>query len=188
MDEVDPVESYAAVSELTANYEAITPSLYAWARCRIPAAFRGSIDAEDVIQETWVRVIPRAEEYVRSLGSFRQWVFGFARLVLAELGRAQASRDARFVADPRVSKLTARITTASRRAARNEGVALLLRQVHLLDDQDRQLLYLRGFEGMNHDDVAQHLNTSPGAVRKRWQRLRERLQDSGVPADLLEVS
>ncbi len=168
-------------------YVAITPALYAWARCRIPPNQRGRVEAADIIQETWLRVLPKISDFDPARGNFRQWVFGFARLVLGEVLAGQGKIDVTAI-PAHHADLLGTITTASRKAARNEGVAALVRVIHELDEVDRKLLIARGLEGTGHDEVAAQLDLTAQAVRKRWQRLRERLIERGVSEGLIDVA
>jgi DNA-directed RNA polymerase specialized sigma24 family protein len=75
-------------------------------------------------------------------------------------------------------------TSVSRRVARDELLRGFLDRLAMLSDDDRRLFLYRGLEGLSHEDVAERLASAPGAVRKRWERLRTRLVALGLPAAL----
>ena len=77
---------------------------------------------------------------------------------------------------------------ASPNAARTEGDAPHARAIYEQDEVVRTLLIARGLEGIGHDEAAAQLDLTAQAVRKRWQRLRERLIERGVSDGLIDVA
>ena len=66
------------------------------------------------------------------------------------------------------------------RAARDEQLRLFLDRVERLDDDDRELVVLRGLEELPLADVATLMGIGEEAATKRWQRLRARLREEGA--------
>lgn len=162
-------------------YARLAPALYAWASLRLPRTLRAFVSPEDIVQEVWCRTTERFATFDPARGEFRSWLFGFAYRVLREamrsalrLQRASAPDGSRVF---RLEELPDQITSLTRRVARAEDVrALLLRIDELaLPPEERELLLLRGLEGLPHEEIAAQLGIQPAAARKRWERLRERL-------------
>ena len=68
-------------------YERVAPSLFSWARLRIPPAVRPFLDEQDVVQEVWIRAIEIIDRYDPDKVNFRAWIFRVAKNVLLEAMR-----------------------------------------------------------------------------------------------------
>ena len=55
-------------------------------------------------------------------------------------------------------------------------IAQLLHKIESLDEEERRLVLYHGLEGMAFPAVAELLGTTEEAAKKRWQRVRARLQ------------
>jgi RNA polymerase sigma-70 factor (ECF subfamily) len=165
-------------------FERTAPVLVAWAHVRIPPRLRSQLDPEDLVQEVWCRAIDALPRYDPDRGSFRQWMFGIAGHVLLDALRHlretatphHASGSAAFALDG----VRADVTSITRAAGRRDDVRRLLDAVAALEDDDRLLLRLRGLEERPFDEIAGKVASTPEALRKRWQRLRERLATTGA--------
>jgi RNA polymerase sigma-70 factor (ECF subfamily) len=162
-------------------YARLAPALYAWASLRLPRTLRSFVSPDDIVQEVWCRTTERFDRFDPARGGFRSWLFGFAYRVLREalrgalrLQRCSAPDGSRVF---RLDELPDEVTSLTRRVARADEVRLMLEQIdrEALDAADRELLLLRGLEGLPYDEVAAQLGITPAAARKRWERLRERL-------------
>jgi RNA polymerase sigma-70 factor (ECF subfamily) len=162
-------------------YARLAPALYAWASLRLPRTLRGFVSPEDIVQEVWCRTTERFATFDPTRGEFRSWLFGFAYRVLREalrsalrLQRERAPDGSRVF---RLEDLPDDITSLTRRVARADDVRALLARIDelALEPDERELLLLRGLEGLPHEEIAAQLGIQPAAVRKRWERLRERL-------------
>ena len=172
--------SPAAFSRL---YETHAPALHLWATFRIRPALRGRIDPEDVVQETWCRAFRLIPKYPPET-PFRAWLFRIANLVLFDLfKRARPTKASALEATDKqqaLANLPEDATAISKRAARIEHLLQFLAATRDLDDADRELLLLRGLEGRSHEEVSAKLGIEPATLRKRWQRLRDRLDLAGA--------
>jgi RNA polymerase sigma factor (sigma-70 family) len=170
----------------------LTPSLFAWARVRIPDNLRSKLDPDDVVQEAWIRAYRSFDSYDEAKGSFRAWLFKVAKHSLLDMirhARVRRSTDGRMAADasdPHLSRLVDDVTSVSRRLARDESLQAFLRRIRLLPEEERLLLVHCGLEGMQVKEAADRIGLSLAAAGKRWQRLRARLADEQWPAGLLE--
>jgi len=178
---VDPHDldsrSAARFSESFAEH---APALSAWAHCRVRGELRQRLDPEDLVQEVGFRACSKREDFDPARGSFRQWLFGFANRVwleaLRELGRDPAGPRHRRGSDSELPGLADSVTTISRRVATDESLRACRARLDELADDDRRLLACVGLEGMSHKETSAVLGIHEDSCRKRWQRLRERLQ------------
>jgi RNA polymerase sigma-70 factor (ECF subfamily) len=156
----------------------IAPRLYLWCSLRVPLALRPRFDPEDLMQEIWLRAVRGLPRFDRSVAAFRTWLFGIAANTLAESLRNSALRlrERRLAPDTGFDDLPADVTSVIQQVARREAVQRLVAACDALAAEDRQLLLLRGIEGLPHADVARHLGIQEPAAEMRWRRLVQRLR------------
>jgi RNA polymerase sigma-70 factor (ECF subfamily) len=152
--------------------EARFSSLYrGHARELLGYALRRSVDpddAADVVAETFLIAWRRLGE-VPLDDEARLWLFGTARLVLANQGRGARRRD----------RLTERLRDELRQQLpvdRAQGGSAFLEALATLKEADQELLRLIGWEELTPTQAAQTLGISPFAVRTRLHRARRRLR------------
>ncbi|MFD9948520.1 RNA polymerase sigma factor [Nonomuraea sp. NPDC059023] len=150
---------------------------YAIRRCAAPQ------DAADVVAETfaiaWRKVdkLPDGEQALL-------WLYGVARKVLANYHRTDNRRRARTV------ELDAEMTDLYAAAPESKIEAEAVAQVFTtLPDDDREVLALVAWEGLDRAEVAAVLGLTRNAVRVRLHRARKRfaraLTEAGVRTDRL---
>jgi RNA polymerase sigma-70 factor (ECF subfamily) len=130
--------------------------------------------AEDLLQETFLRVFAHREEY-RPTAAFKAWLFTIARnLLIDHLRRRSGSRDLEgaesleAVADPGATPL--------QRAEARELGERLQEAVLRLPPSQRDVLLLSRFAGLSHAEIAQVTGSSPEAVRVTLHRALDRLR------------
>jgi RNA polymerase sigma-70 factor (ECF subfamily) len=174
-------------------YERIAPSLYAWASLRIRPAMHAHVDPQDVVQEVWVRAWRSFGKFDPDAQSFRSWIFRIGKNVMLEAFRkAQRSGSAGAAGTPgpstrwfQLQNLPDSATNASRRIARDEGIQKVLAWVAGLDEDDKKLFVHCGLEGLSYAEVSERMQVHYETVAKRWQNLRTRIGQFGVPKDLI---
>lgn len=164
-----------ASTDFERHYASAVPALIAWTRLRIAGLPHGRIDVDDIVQETWVRALENFSRYSDRF-SFRPWVIGIAQNVLLEALRRRTDRE-RGDDGSNLSRCPDSVTSISRAAARDDGFARLLTLIFELPAEDRQLVLLHALEERPLASVAEQLELSEEAARKRWQRLRARLRE-----------
>jgi RNA polymerase sigma-70 factor (ECF subfamily) len=148
---------------------------------RLDKRLRARVDPSDVVQETQLEAFRRLDDFLqREPMPFHVWIRRTAHERLVDLRRQHivATRRAtgREVPLPdRSSLLLARrlvgsTSTPSRQLERGELTRRVRQVVGLLPDADREVLFLRVYEGMPYDDIAGILGVEPAAARKRHGR------------------
>lgn len=173
--------------EFSKLYGHVAPALHAWAELRIPPKLRRVFGPEDLVQEVWVRALPRFDKFDAERGPFRAWVFGFAQNVLLAAYKARSKNQLTLAGDDGIDlgAVPVDLTTLTRRLARSDAHQEFIRVVQELDADDQELLLMRGLEGLSHDEIAPHLGVTSATLRKRWQRLRSTLEEASPPDGLL---
>jgi RNA polymerase sigma factor (sigma-70 family) len=127
-------------------------------------------DAADVLAETFLIAWRRLDD-VRGGDAARLWLYGVARRVLANHHRGERRRSA--LAGDLAGRL--RTDLAGHRAPPPDGeLAAIAAAFGELSDDDRELLALVGWEGLDHGEIAAVLGCSRNAVRIRLHRARRR--------------
>lgn len=126
-------------------------------------------DAADVVAETfavaWRRLdaVPAGDQAVL-------WLYGVARNVLANHRRGVARRRGLVLA--LAAEITEQHAPGPAESAGDDAVGRAFRG---LPDDDRELLALVAWEGLDHGEIATVLGCSRNAVRIRLHRARKRL-------------
>jgi RNA polymerase sigma-70 factor (ECF subfamily) len=140
---------------------------------------RDDPEAEDVVQETWVRALTSRATF-RGEAGLATWL---TRIALNEaLGRLRRRRpqsdlaeiEAMATDDPRVVAFPA--PTAEAEAGRNQARTLLEPLIDGLPPAFRLLVILRDVEGMTTEEAATHLGIRPETAKTRLHRGRRMLR------------
>jgi RNA polymerase sigma-70 factor (ECF subfamily) len=147
-------------------YARYAPRLYRFLLrlCRSRAA------AEDVLQETWLKLSSRASE-LSAETDLSAWLFTVARN--AWISRARVER--RVVEFGGSHDRADGAANPEARAVSASSVAAVERALMVLAETDREILLLVGVEEMSHAAAAQVLGVSDVVFRQRLHRARERL-------------
>src|SRR5262249_11659249 len=160
---------------------------------RLDWRLQARLDASDVIQDAYLEVARRLEEYLREP---RLPLFLWLRLVVGERLTAlhrhhlgthmrDAGREVSIYrgAVPMASsaalaaQLLGRHTSPSQAAMRAERALRLQEALNVLDPIDREVLALRHFEELDRAEAAQVLGISEAAAAKRYVRALKRLKE-----------
>ncbi|GAA3145238.1 hypothetical protein GCM10010466_40370 [Planomonospora alba] len=145
---------------------------YAARRCDSPQ------DAADVVAETFTVAWRRVDELPEGAQAL-PWLYGVARKVLANHHRSDNRRRARTV------ELDAEMTDLYGGSPDGGAeLAAIGQAFRALSDDDRELLSLLAWEGLDRHEIAAVLGVSRNAVRIRLHRARRRfsraLAEAGV--------
>jgi RNA polymerase sigma-70 factor, ECF subfamily len=165
---------------------------------RLDRRLQARVDASDVIQEAYLEVAQRLDEY---LNDPKLPLFLWLRLVVGQrlmklhrqhLGTQQrdAGREVSLYREalPAASsaalaaQLLGRHTSPTQAVVRAERMLRLQEALNTLDPIDCEVLSLRHFEELTRAETAQVLGIAEGAAAKRYVRALKRLRD--ILADL----
>ncbi|SRR6056297_837307 len=180
-------EGDAALAELFSSHRDRLERMVAF---RLAPQIRGRIDAADVIQEAYLRIARRVQEYLeRPTVTFYVWMRQQTLQVLIDLQRTQfrearsPAREVRLAADQDsdatsysiACRLIDAIQSPSQVASKNEDMRAIQDALDSMNRVDREVLALRHFEQLSNAQVAEILNLSPTAASNRYVRAAERL-------------
>ncbi|MGH7322160.1 MAG: RNA polymerase sigma factor [Candidatus Rokuibacteriota bacterium] len=130
--------------------------------------------AEDLLQETFLRVFTRREGY-RPTAAFRTWLFTIARNLLID--RFRKTRGTTGVnGTAALETVPAPDASPLERAGARELAERLEAGVRQLPPSQREILLLSRFAGLNHQEVAEVTGASPEGVRVALHRALRRLR------------
>lgn len=147
----------------------------------------GHVEAEEIVQDVFLRVWNRADQFDASRGAFNSWLMAIARnRVLDEL--RHRSRRHRLIAAEKVDQTLANavdpeVDVEHEAWLRASGDSVL-QALKRLPAEQRRALVLAYFGGLSHSAMAEHLGWPLGTVKKRirlgLQKLRAFLGSEGL--------
>jgi RNA polymerase sigma-70 factor (ECF subfamily) len=194
----DPAELIARLragdrAALNAMFERHRDRLRRMVEIRLDSRLKARLDASDVVQEAYLEVAARLEEYVRDP---KLPPFLWLRLVVGErlmklhrhhLGAQMrdAGREVSLFrgALPAASsaalaaQLLGRYTSPTQAILRAERILRLQEALNTLEPIDREILSLRHFEELTAAETARVLGIEESAAAKRYFRALKRLKD-----------
>jgi RNA polymerase sigma-70 factor (ECF subfamily) len=179
----------AAVNEIFTRHRA---RLRRMVELRLDRRLQARIDASDVIQEAYVEVVRRLDEYLRDpaypLFLWLRLIVGERLLKLHRHHLGTQMRDAGLEVSiyrgalPAASsaalaaQLLGKHTSPTQAAVRAERMLRLQEGLNTLDPMDREVLSLRHFEDMTLAETAMTLGIEEPAAAKRYIRALKRLK------------
>lgn len=170
--------------------EQVGVQLHAELENRIGARYRGLVDADDIVQVTFLEAFLRIRSFApREPGSFVNWLRRISdnnlRDAIRELEREKRpppkNRIAAVASDESYADFFGRMagtaTTISRAAGRNELKGLIDTAMQRLPRDYEQVLRLYELEGLSAPEVAEQMGRSHGAVRMLLARARDCLAE-----------
>lgn len=172
--------------ELFAHYR---PQLSQMLQFRMPTALSSRIDPSDVLQEVYLDATHQIDTYVRyQKVTFYVWLRTLTWQRMAKLQRrhlqAQRRSVTREITLPLESsvdlarQLIAKQPSPSQALMRHELQRRVQRAMAALEDQDREVILMRDFEGMSNHEVAQVLEISDSGATRRYGRAIFRLKQA----------
>jgi RNA polymerase sigma-70 factor (ECF subfamily) len=156
--------------------------------------------AEDVLQETWLKVVRSAGEYTPK-AKFTTWLYTIARNLCVDSARKESYRQASSLEAPApaadgeegrpLGEALPDAGASPERGAYNARLRPLLeRALASLPEEQREVFILREYSGIPFKDIAEVTGVSENTVKSRMRYaldgLRRRLADMGVDGDLAE--
>ena len=178
-----------ALVELFAIYR---PRLWRMVTFRLHPGLQGRIDADDVLQDAWLRAIERMDHFyeggeVSSFLWFRsiviQTLLDLHRFHLGAQKRSTAretSIDGGWAAGSTSSCLAFHLSDSARSPSSNAANSELTKQLDSvllgMNEVDREVLALRHFEALSNSEVAKLLDLTEQAASVRYVRALGRLK------------
>jgi RNA polymerase sigma-70 factor (ECF subfamily) len=165
-----------------------------WLRClarmEIDSRFQGKFSASDAVQQTMLAAWQNWDRFRGdSEAQRRAWLRQILAYQLAKLARHYAGTQKRDVSretsiEASLAQSSMRIdyflaadqSTPSGQAIANERSLVLAKVLEELPDDYRQVIVLRNLHDLSHEEVAQRMNRSVGAVRMLWLRALSELR------------
>jgi RNA polymerase sigma-70 factor (ECF subfamily) len=161
------------VAAFASLYDRYVREVYAMA-----AHLLGSADAEEVVQDVFLRLWERARQFEPRRGSFGGWFMSLARHRIVDELRRRRTRELPL-AD--IEELLAGAQNAGEvdeAVQQNERGARVLQALRALPAEQRQVLVLSYFGGLSQTAIAQSLGWPLGTVKKRVRLGLEKLRVS----------
>ena len=138
---------------------------------------RNRSDAEDLVQETYLRAIP-AVDRLRKDSNVRSWLFTVLRNIW--LNQLRSSGKSIQMSGADIDQFFSETSAARTSDAHSQLVTRIeqerVRQAILaLSDQFREVILLREYEGMSYQEIAGVLDVPIGTVMSRLGRARSKL-------------
>jgi len=148
-------------------YRRHTPRLYQFVLRMLGGV---EIDAEDVVQEAWIRATQRLGEF-RWESSFSTWLTGIGLNLCRDLWRKRNGRelDWEMVQEPMAS------------SSLNEERVDLERAIGLLPGGYRAVLILHDVEGCTHQQIGQRLGIAVGTSKSQLSCARKAMRELLTP-------
>lgn len=179
-----------AMRELFTHYR---DRLKRMVRLRLSRRMQGRVDDSDVLQESFLEVSKRLNEYVREPRlSFYLWLRHMTGLKLQEIHRRHLGTQMRD-ADREVTlhrgglpeadsaslaaQLLGKLTTPSQAAIKAEMRLRVQEALNGMDPVDREILALKHFEQLTTSEIAQVLDLSKAGAGSRYLRAIKRLRE-----------
>ena len=138
------------------------------------SVLRNSADAEDAVQETYLRVL-RHRDSLNEIRDPRVWLVRIVwNVVLDRKRRSKTRPETDDIADL-ARLLPASGLSAEERAVSAQHHAHVLRAVQQLPEKEQRVLILSAFEELSSVEIAQVLGTTESTVRSRLFRARNLL-------------
>ncbi len=134
--------------------------------------------AEDVTSVVFMKALRAFEKYDERKASPKTWLLRIARNAVTDHLRALQRKGSLHVSLDRIPDLVADVPTHEERVIRQERIQHLLNSTRTLRKADQEILALRYGSGLDHAEIAEHLNVSNNAVAVRLHRALNRLKDS----------
>jgi RNA polymerase sigma-70 factor, ECF subfamily len=129
-------------------------------------------DVDDLVQETFIRAF-RSVDRFRGQCQFRTWLLTIGGNVLKDFGRRAARRHVLPLDDG----VRDGAGDPHDHAEANEAEALLVNGLKLLSRLQREVFLLRAQQGLEYEEIAVALATTPGAARVHYHHAVKRLKE-----------
>jgi RNA polymerase sigma-70 factor (ECF subfamily) len=157
----------------TALIDRISPQLYRFFLAQIVSR----LDADDLLQETWLRV-HRVRHTYRPGEPVLPWFYAIARHVRVDHYRKAIRTTSR---EQRLEEMSELAATAPEQIGKSDDLDALLAP---LSESQREVLQMLKVAGMSLEEVARATSSTVGSVKQKvhraYEKLRERMNAMGL--------
>lgn len=172
VDDGHPME--ALIAEIAAGDQAALCTLYQDTKVAVYgfalSILKHSGDAEDVLQDTYVKIWSAAESY-KAMGKPMAWILTIAKnlslSILRERCRTADIPDERWL-----------MLQTEGPAAGTEDRMVLNAAMRILSDEDRNIVILHAVSGLKHAEIARVLSLPLSTVLSKYSRAKKKLQNA----------
>lgn len=125
-------------------------------------------DVDDIVQESRLRLIRAYERGV--IGSAKAFLFAVARNVAIDLARKNRRVSSVPVVDLPPSHLVAETDDAAEAASARQEIRLVAQAIDALPPRCREIVALRGVQGLDYPEISRRLGISEQTVRVQMAR------------------
>lgn len=150
------------IAGLTVLYDCMGRQIYTLAL----SILKSPIDAEDAMQETFLRVVQHIHTY-RKDGNGRSWLLSITRNIAIDMIRKR--KDTVCMESPEVMEKSCSSEDFADKVALEEAL-------EQLNQTDREIIVLKVSVGMKFAEIAKLLDLPLTTVQKRYQRALKKLQ------------
>jgi RNA polymerase sigma-70 factor, ECF subfamily len=148
--------------------------------------------AEDVVSDVFLKVASKLRAFPgQTETDFRRWLFRIATNAVNAHLRQSRRRQELWEAAARCRQANHGVSGATRPAWEALDWPLVYQAVLQLDERDQTILMLRFFASCSHEEIADVVDATPGAVRtalsRTLSRLREKLDPSASTDEALST-
>ena len=159
-----------AHAKVTALVEEFSTTLYRVAY----SVTRNAADAEDVVQETFLRVLRHADK-LGEVRDYRVWLVRITWNLVLDRKRRAKTRPQVDNFDELARILPAEELSAEKLAITAQGHARILRLIETLPEREREVLLLSAVKELSTVEIALVLKTTESTIRSRLYRARHAL-------------
>ncbi len=151
-------------------------------RAYLRAKFSAYPDIEDLIQETYARLLQAREQSAARVP--KAYVFATARNAAIDFFRRRKIAIIETIAEIELLPVLEERPDVAESACRNQELNMLAEAIQSLPDRCRQIVTLRKLHGLSHREIATALGISENTVNAQIAvgvvRLREYLEERGM--------
>ncbi len=129
--------------------------------------------SEDLVQEVFVRMLKYRHTY-RGESKFTTWMFQIARNARVDHFRKVPQGEVPIEEDK--GQHVSALPTPVEHAEQEEEMRLLLNALRMLPVEKRELLLLRGFQGLKFEEIARAMSCSVNTIKGRALRAVQELK------------
>jgi len=131
-------------------------------------------DAEDILQETLIRISEHIERYNPQKGAFQSWMFQICRNQIADYYRTQKKE---VSLDYHMDPIWDRLELPEKTLELKEMMEALLKRLEDLPHHEKEILELRYFAGLSNKEISQSLELEERTVSSSLSKARNKLRN-----------